>query len=337
MGLFKKKDRKKKEKKKKRKAKKKGELFEWKTNAPEGWPVIRTRPLKSDSEIEDHMNLLAIAAAISETFESNLPGFEEMTLIPNRLTPGGVLEIPLSVTVKGVWYPIFFYAKVDEDAAADFQGAREVLEGIGETPPIYYAADHMPEAPPKPPLRPWGTDLLGTLSDDDALADGHYSMWWPTPGDEVFSGSMTVADIRRAYEAMNRIESYVFAAIMRHLEYIDEKTGRAALPDEMVTLPLKGPEYRFIVMSVSQEKGIRFHFHKETTDRRYRDCFWKLFADDCEGWRNEVERRRWPKDPEKDEMPFKWWDATQKAMSKLEGEGADVFMVGTVIIGEPKE
>ena len=67
------------------------------------------------------------------------------------------------------------------------------------------------------------------------------------------------------YAAVAGIETYIVADILRRLGAVSEGSRRVRLPEEPMSFPVLGPEDGVFVLSLSQEKGIRLHFHDSAT------------------------------------------------------------------------
>ena len=151
-------------------------------------------------------------------------------------------------------------------------------------------------------------------------------MWWPTEKDTSFVHSNSFSLIKRTYENLNGINTYVFADILRHLELVNEDVGRAALPDDGMSVPLQGPENCIMLFSASREKGIRFHFHTEGTPVAYRDNFWNLFAEYTQSVKAVIEEHKHSKDPEDpnyERGPLGWWTMVELLLTKEKPEEGD--------------
>ncbi|WP_439626073.1 hypothetical protein [Gemmata sp.] len=109
-------------------------------------------------------------------------------------------------------------------------------------------------------------------------------------------------------------------------------TRRVAVPADLASFPVLGPDDRVFVASASQEKGIRFHFHQSATPE-YRT---RVLA----GWvayltfrRRAVDLSGAPRDEPRDQDPAEWWAAMGAAVTQMEGRGEPVQAVGQMLLG----
>src|SRR5262245_40155267 len=84
---------------------------------------------------------------------------------------------------------------------------------------------------------------------------GDYAMWMPSAGEPMFTSSETREHLRRLYETIAGIQTYVFGDLLLHLELIEQDTGRVKIPRDLNTFSILGPEDQVFILSVSEEKG----------------------------------------------------------------------------------
>ncbi|MBI2570639.1 MAG: hypothetical protein HYV63_26855 [Candidatus Schekmanbacteria bacterium] len=298
----------------------------WASNAPSHWPVLVTPPLPFPHDPVHPINRIFFAARLSEALPKGEGGMKLAAVAQTRLTPDGVLEVPYEVLDGDRHVCVFVYGDAGTEAAEQFWGAAELLAKLGEPEPVYFAPAPLSRAAPRPQLRAWGADLLGTHDAEAPTAS--FAIWWATSPRDRFSGSAVAGYIGRAYEALAGIQTYVLAAILRSLGLVEEHTGRVALPEDGIAVAVTGPESRVLVLTASSETGIRFHFDPETLPVRYRDAFWKLFAEYVEGWRKSTQQEGLRLDPLADAGPLSWWRHTEAAIRQMEERGEHVQRLG---------
>jgi hypothetical protein len=178
-----------------------------------------------------------------------------------------------------------------------------------------------------------GHDFLdGFRPGPDPVPPGTYAMWLPTPGEPRFTPSEARRHIGRAYRAAAGIETFALANLLRRLGVVGEGSRRVAVPDDLASFPVLGPDDLVFVVSASQEKGIRFHFHQSATPE-YRN---RVLA----GWvaylaflRRAVNLSGAPLDEPRDQDPAAWWAAMDGAVTQMEGRGEPVQAVGQILLG----
>lgn len=178
-----------------------------------------------------------------------------------------------------------------------------------------------------------GYDFLDSFRPGpEPVPPGTYAMWLPSPGEPRFAPSDARRQIGRAYRAAAGIETFALADILRRLGAVGEETRRVTLPAELASFPVLGPGEHVFVVSASQEKGIRFHFHQSATPE-YRN---KVLA----GWvaylafrRRAVNLSAAPLDEPRDQDPAAWWAAMEGTVAEMERNGEPVQAVGQMLLG----
>src|SRR4051812_39219796 len=100
-----------------------------------------------------------------------------------------------------------------------------------------------------------GYDFLDSFRPGpEPVPPGTYAMWLPSPGEPRFAPSDARRHIGRAYKAAAGIETFALADILRRLGAVGEDTRRVAVPDELASFPVLGPDEQVFVVSASQEK-----------------------------------------------------------------------------------
>ena len=287
------------------------------TNAPDGWPRLSGDPA---ALADDMVSRITFFAAVAEAFGKDV----EMDMEGSFLVEGGVLRVPVSVQHEGRWYGLFPYPEPTREAAAHFAGVQAAAADEAWTP-VYVSTGPLPDgAAPADVLVRGFLGLPNVLKD---LPPDDYAMWWPpttSAGPERVDLS-GLATWTRIYEALDGIHSYVFAAMARQIGLVpdDEPVARAALPDELLVHRFRGPEDRVLLLSASQEKGIRIHFPHSTTPDVYRKRFLDQFATYVEGWKAGALERGFPLDPpvEGDEHPLGWWQLMVRVAEDFKAKG----------------
>ena len=303
--------------------------FTWASNAPEHWPALATLE-KPHVEANVWMVSLEIGATMVKLFEAAKCGCELKALAQNRLSSSGLLDVPFEVEDNGERRSVFFYLESNAKIAAIYNGTRKLLLDRGEPEPVYFAPTLLPTTDTvTDPCRPFQADDLSVAEEEVRGC----AMWWATQEGERFIGSTSQRKLLETYEALDGINTFLLAAIMRESGVVeDEKLGRACLPEKMITFTMKGPEDQLFIFSASAEKGLRFHFPTKETTPEYRDNFWSAFALYTKSWKEEAVKRKFPLDPPpQDSPPLKWFSALCHVMSIQEKEGKTMDRIGVVL------
>ncbi len=153
-----------------------------------------------------------------------------------------------------------------------------------------------------------------------------------------FLGLVSITYLERIYKALDGIESYFAAHLAKLVGIIHEHstTERLPLPEELKRVPVLGPEWQVLILSLSKDKGIRFHLHVEHTTPLYRDRFLRLLAEHAELWHRDHIEYNLPFDDKAEERGFTWWQALQKHAYNMESEGGKIDIIAPVTVGERK-
>jgi hypothetical protein len=310
------------------------QTVEWATNAPTDWPAIVTGPLPAPAARTDPdqaLNELFFVAAFQEKLREAGSAFEVAELSKTLLTPEGMLRICFALKDREISVPVLLYAVADEAAGAHFARARVALAERGAPEPIYYAPAPLPASSPAGRLAPLEF-ALGTFDVVGKAPPGEYAMWYAVEGEPLFEQSPTLEYLKRIYQACAGYQSIFLGIILRSLELTDgEKPTRISLPNELLTVGIRGPEGVPIVLSAVEEKGVRFHFHCDTPPV-YRDAFWKLYAEFCENVRREIAKAGAPRDAAPDQT-LTWFEALAGFTRQNAAKGEPSERIGRIEIG----
>jgi hypothetical protein len=178
-----------------------------------------------------------------------------------------------------------------------------------------------------------GYDFLDSFRPGpDPVPPGTYAMWLPSPSEPLFAPSGARRHIGRAYRAAVGIETFALADILRRLGAVGEDTRRVAVPDDLASFPVLGPDDQVFVVSASQEKGIRFHFHQSATPE-YRNKVLAGFVAYLGFRRRSVNLSGAPLDESRDQNPAAWWGGMERVVTEMEGRGEPVQAVGQMLLG----
>ena len=311
----------------------------WVTDAPEHWPTIETDalPFPEPATIGEHgEDVLMFAASMKRSFQAAGGDCRLKAIFRNRLTPRGILLIWLEVTDREGTHAVFPYFDLRSENPGHFSAARALLAERGEPRPYYYALRPFPHVAPDTATGPFDPELLKTAKE---IVPGRYAMWWASENQPAFDASETVRSIRRTYECLEGVQSYILAAVLRSLKLVEKEVGRFVV-EEDVQIPLVGFEGRPIYLSLSREKGVQFQFHTERCSPEYRDAFYRLFSEYVATLRAVVEEKALPRDKEDPEFrPLGWWGMMEKVpeLSRAGGGGETQFVGLLQVVGEAPE
>lgn len=257
------------------------------SNAPAEWPQIQVQGL-----IASHAPEIRTANAVNfaNTIEAAFRQAKLQVLEVNayRLTREGILEVPLRLHSGGNDYDVFFYPLADLRAAAHFAGVMELAQKWGRINPIFYSTGDLRALGPVVPQPVVQLERF-YLESLPLTVKGQYAMWWADKPGEQFHFSSTFDLYDRIYNEINGLEMRTFALLLREIGQIQEEYEFTAgtFTDTTIELPLSGPEDVPLLVTFSQHRGLRFHFHMGLTSPEYRLLFLNLFLLRVKQWKQE--------------------------------------------------
>ncbi len=152
----------------------------------------------------------------------------------------------------------------------------------------------------------------------EELREGEYALWLPCVEDQVFTKSRITKKWTDIYAANKTVQSYIAAEILRHFGLIEDFINRIQLPVDTDTIAIQATEGEHIIISFSQEKGIRFHF-AESTAYNFRLDFLERFLHYCRAKKHQVDNEGWAQNLDNESAG--WWESTVKVTANIEKNG----------------
>ena len=150
------------------------------------------------------------------------------------------------------------------------------------------------------------------------LKNVEFAMWFPCEEDKTFSTSSITEKWTILYSLTKDYWSFITADILKTLDLVDEETFRLGLPENFQAFAFLTTDNEQVILSLSQEKGIRLHF-AETTSYKYRIAFMDNFISYCNAWKSLIELNNGEKD---EDLGFEaWWLLTAKTSMAVEEKG----------------
>jgi hypothetical protein len=301
-------------------------MIELTTNAPVKWPRVRMEGLVSSDAAEAQLaNRLSFTTALEATFRR--AGIEVLEADVLRITKEGVLSIPLRIRAEDGEYDIFFYPVSDEDSAAHYMAINEIAQRWGRLRPVFYSTGDLLSIYP---------DFIKSVTSRNRLfiqaalapPKGQYAMWWAKTQGEQFYYNPTYDLYDRIYREINGIESTAFALVLREIGLIEaeHEFSTETVSDATIEIPLEGPEGMPIIVSYSQYRGVRFHFHTTRTNPEYRDLFLNLFLMRVRHYKQHLTLEQTKR---LDSPAYTWWRELGKRLRDSDSEQL-VSAVGAV-------
>lgn len=130
-------------------------------------------------------------------------------------------------------------------------------------------------------------DLLKQKIDWDTADTNSYAMWFKSEIDNDFNKSFTKQLLTEIYNIQRTHYSFIIADLGYHLQLSPKHLGRMELPDEHSSFVFTSENNEKIVLSISKNKGIRFHF-SSLSSPLFRLFFLKSFLIYCIALRNKI-------------------------------------------------
>lgn len=237
------------------------------TNAPSRWePVVITGFRDDNSSDADLVNHMLFVEAAEDALEKS--GSRVEFLDYPRLLGSGIVRVPVFAKGLDGAFDIFFYPRADEKAASHYAALLEAAKENKNFKPIFYAPSNLLEVRPGAQAKALHQDRL-FIQRQNVPLEGQYAMWWGN-GSEPFESSHAFKILDEIFSRANGQEDVLAGKIM---EALGGKPGSLELPEDMLSINVKGPENIPLVISFSQKRGVRFHFHTKKTSPEIRDRF----------------------------------------------------------------
>ncbi len=297
------------------------------TNAPESWPPIR---VEAEAGEEVMLNYLHVASELERTIGTK-ENIKVGIVFKTFMFDDGLIDVPIEVIEGGKRTMVFVYSMADEGVAGHWLGVKQLFQRYGFPQPVYYAPSDLEKYEgimAKNPLKKLTTSSMKKYTGE--VAHGTYAMWWSGQSEPSFNNSPTMGMIHSIYENSEGIYSYLFADFLMMLKVVERGTSQVALPPKPFSVALKGPEDVMFLLTVSQDKGIRFHFNKATTHEAYRQRFLNLYDRYVYEFKSEVQKLNLPQDPPSQLSPLQWWYKNKSTLAQLDSQGQVVPEFGSI-------
>lgn len=297
-------------------------MLELVTNAPSSWPKVVVESIPPNQPSTAYKLLFATAA--ETCFRGSKVEVLQADVV--RITYGGALEVPLRVRTPDGDYDLFFYPEATGQAAAHFRILQRLAELSSRLRPVFYCPQDVREIP-HVPIEPIARrDKLFVTASLYPPA-GQYGMWWADQEGERFEFSRSYEFYDQIYYELNNLEMHGLGLILLELQMIQhmEELTFMELGNQRIEIPLEGPEGVPIIITFTQERGLRFHFHMRYANAEYRDLFLNHYLNRVRLWkkgrRDEAAANFEPS------SAFLWWKDLSRRLQETQ---ESVAVVGSV-------
>lgn len=240
----------------------------------------------------------------------------------------GALTVPIVINFGDKAYTLYFIYNEE-----DLLKYKDLQKHVGKTAYpnlIYFSSIPIYEGyEPKEIIEPF--QLADMRFEKKPKLKGTYAMWWSDHGVEKYGNSETYNLLSRLYEVYKGYETYLLGYLLRQTRITEElELQRMILPETTEKFAVIGPENKLIVLSVSQEKGIRFLFPITSTSKEYRERFLKGVLVDFLSTRLYLEENDLEKDEAKEINSYDWFTFMSKITVDKENKGEKIEVIGGI-------
>lgn len=294
------------------------------SNAPAAWPKVRMPELPPERSLaSESVARLSFLSALGSSLEGS--GVEVLEVDAVRLTPEGLVEVPLRLTSPEGEFDVFFYPEATPQAAAHYWALQELAGRWRRLRPLYYCFENLPRLYPAAPY-PLQLAHCKRLQVRPAEKPprGQYAMWWASHPGESFRESPAFALYDQIYRELCGLEAEGFALILLELGLIEQPQDFTDLPHpQRLEIPMEGPEGLYLLASFVDERGVRFHFPLQSTAPECRDAFLRLFLGRIRAWKEGNSGLCATKS-----KAYTWWKLLKE---RLEASEDSIGVVGSLI------
>ena len=276
------------------------------------------------------IDTMSVIAGFSKGMEAENKDCEVSGFMFVKLFDEGAARIPFVFKSGGKGYAMLFV--YDEAGAKTFNLIKELMAD-SEYPNVLYISrvDCKNIVEKASNLDTFGFKDLSC--DKDVTLTGEYGMWWSEEDDQSFPNSQTRIYLDEIVESIKGYESYMLGYMLYQMQ-IDgfKEFNRVGLPEEDRTFPVKGPEYKTVLVSSSKEKGIRFHFPVKTTTKAYRERFLDQMKSCFISTQTILKTKNIPQEPPTDPNGYDWFKFMTSVLDEKTkaGKENDVAVIGAL-------
>lgn len=167
--------------------------------------------------------------------------------------------------------------------------------------------------------------LLKQKVDWDDSDTASYAMWFKLEVDNDFNESFTKKLLTEIYTIQRTHYSYIIADIGNHLALSAKPLVRMELPNEFSSYPFISENNEKVILSVSKNKGIRFHFSSESP-LVFRLYFLRSFLVYCKVWESNISQNTQNMELDDGVEFVLWW----KYICNMHEESQDATSIGLI-------
>lgn len=240
----------------------------------------------------------------------------------------GALTLPVVCSIGDENYALYFIYQEEE-----LLKYKDLVNHIDKTEYpnlIYFSSIPIYDGyTPKKIIEPF--QLADLRVDTTGKFAGRFAMWWSTEDEPFLHKSKSYELWTKWYEVTKGYETYLAGYVLRQTRVIKEiELKRLRLPQEHSSYLIEAPEGKKVILSISQEKGIRFLFPVNGVNKTYIERFLRGALVDLLAHVVQLKHHNVPQDEIIDGNSFDWFNFMGRVITEKEQEGEKMSAIGMV-------
>ncbi|AZI43228.1 hypothetical protein EHF33_11140 [Deinococcus psychrotolerans] len=306
------------------------------------WPVVPVESWDTAQTSEaDALNLVRLSGRHLEAWEAvgiKIAQFLAPQLTQDETGQDMLLEVPLLAYQHQQAFWIFIYSAATPQAASHFISVEQMALKAGATAG-YFAPAPLPlkGAEGRSLFDPFHFPLF-VLEQDKPLPEDDYLMWWPESAEDRLVGSEYAQMLERIYQLQDEYGSLLCGVIALQVGWAEAESGvaRADFPAQTAYAHVECPSGLPMVISMSQEKGLRFHFARSRNSLAQRLALLRVMERYLSQLTLAAREAELPSDAQRrgpeDEKPSRWWSGMPRFVDNRLDQGMDWLSMSVGLI-----
>ena len=145
-----------------------------------------------------------------------------------------------------------------------------------------------------------------------------YAMWWASETEPTFNSAVIKDDMRLHLDLLNFHNSYALG-VLSYAFGLKNDNDRVKLPDDSGVV-IVGPEGVEMIMTLSTQQGINFHFPMLPQFERYRNTFIKVYTNFCYQIRAQILEHDLPDDSSHTPSTLAWYEQLLNQSTEVQND-----------------
>ncbi len=290
------------------------------------WPLEALRGVPLDAP--------SVAEALSPDWAANGLILQDSDTL--RLAKNTILHVPLLLSSGSQELWVFVYPESTPAAAEHFTAVTQKANLVGAAS-VYLAPEPLPltDSTPAAPLTSALRVALEPWPADRPFPEGDYALWWPSTEGEHLSTTEEGRLLTRIFTLQDEAASLVYGLLTEQLHWNHQPSDllRRELPEQTQYLNVMDERGQPLLLSASQDKGIRLHPLRSPESEQMRR-YWLEQSEQF--FKVAVKLLLEAKQPldtlwmDYETRPSQWWKAAQQVLDLRLDIGDDIksIMIG---------